>query len=150
MVEVAAEEEVVVVQALEEMAGLPAVAFSRLPVLRHLVSGVQDHDDDDGVVCQAAGQDIQLLGGVPLELQGEGLKGAQVEVSAQHSPCHPQSPVWEGDQNCSSTGSMPVWERVKLLAPPPHERGSRMHGDPVEEHTCFLVGIELFSLKNEL
>ena len=91
MVEVAAGEEVVVVQALEEMAGLPAVAFSRLPVLRHLVSGVQDHDDDDGVVCQAAGQDIQLLGGVPLELQGEGLKGAQVEVSAQHSPCHPQS-----------------------------------------------------------
>ena len=52
---VAAEEEVVVVHALEEMAGLPAVAFSRLPVLRHLVSGVQDHDDDDGVVCQAAG-----------------------------------------------------------------------------------------------
>ena len=36
MVEDAAEEEVVVAQALEEMAGLPAVAFSRLPVLRHL------------------------------------------------------------------------------------------------------------------
>ena len=51
----AAGEEVVVVQALEEMAGLPAVDFSRLPVLRHLVPGVQDHDDDDGVVCQAAG-----------------------------------------------------------------------------------------------
>ena len=39
MVEVAAGEEVVVVQALEEMAGLPAVAFSRLPVLRHHVPG---------------------------------------------------------------------------------------------------------------
>ena len=51
----AAEEEGVVVQALEEMAELPAVAFSRLLVLRHLVPGVQDPDDDDGVVCQAAG-----------------------------------------------------------------------------------------------
>ena len=36
----AAGEEVVVVQALEEMAGLPAVAFSRLPVLRHHVPGI--------------------------------------------------------------------------------------------------------------
>ena len=32
-----------VVEALEEMAGLPAVAFSKLPVL----PGVQVHDDDD-------------------------------------------------------------------------------------------------------
>ena len=80
-----------VVEALEGMAGLPAVAFSKLPVLQHLVPGVQVHDDDDDVAGQAAGLDIQLLGGVPLELQGEGLKGDQVEVSAQRSPCHPQS-----------------------------------------------------------
>ena len=76
-----------VVEALEEMAGLPAVAFSKLPVL----PGVQVHDDDDDVAGQPAGEDIQRLGGVPLELQGEGLKGDQAELSAQRSPCHPQS-----------------------------------------------------------
>ena len=80
-----------VVEALEEMAGLPAVALSKLPVLQHLVPGVQVHDDDDDVAGQAAGFDIQLLGGVPLELQGEGLQGDQAEFSAQRSPCHPQS-----------------------------------------------------------
>ena len=49
------EEEVVVVEALEGAAGLPAVAFSRLPVEQHLVPGVQVHVDAGGVDGQAAG-----------------------------------------------------------------------------------------------
>ena len=51
-------EEVVVVVALEEaaeLAGLPAVAFSRLHVEQHLVPGVQVHVDAGGVDGQAAG-----------------------------------------------------------------------------------------------
>ena len=48
--------------------------------MQHLVPGVQGHVDDDGVVYQAAGLDIQLLDEVPPELQGEGLKGAQVVI----------------------------------------------------------------------
>ena len=81
------EEEVVVVEALEGAAGLPAVAFSRLHVEQHLVPGVQVHDGDDEDAGQAAGSDLQLLGEVPLELQGVGLRGG----TAQRSPCHPQS-----------------------------------------------------------
>ena len=49
------EEEVVVVEALEGAAGLPAVAFSRLHVEQHLVPGVQVHVDVGGVDGQAAG-----------------------------------------------------------------------------------------------
>ena len=48
-------EEVVVVEALEGAAGLPAVAFSRLHVEQHLVPGVQVHVDASGVDGQAAG-----------------------------------------------------------------------------------------------
>ena len=51
MVEVAAGEEVVVVQALEEMAGLPAVAFSRLPVLRHHVGVMGSDSGSVGSLC---------------------------------------------------------------------------------------------------
>ena len=50
-----------VVEALEAMAGLPAVAFSRLHVEQHLVPGVQVHVDAVGVAYQAAGQHLQLL-----------------------------------------------------------------------------------------
>ena len=49
------EEEVVVVEALEGAAGLPAVAFSSLYVEQHLVPGVQVHVDAGGVDGQAAG-----------------------------------------------------------------------------------------------
>ena len=49
------EEEVVVVEALEGAAGLPAFAFSRLHVEQHLVPGVQVHVDAGGVDGQAAG-----------------------------------------------------------------------------------------------
>ena len=48
-------EEVVVVEALEGAAGLPAVAFSRLHVEQHLAPGVQVHVDAGGVDGQAAG-----------------------------------------------------------------------------------------------
>ena len=48
-------EEVVVVEALEGAAGLPAVAFSRLHVDQHLVPGVQVHVDAGGVDGQASG-----------------------------------------------------------------------------------------------
>ena len=51
MVEVAAGEEVVVVQALEEMAGLPAVPFSRLPVLRHHVGVMGSDSGSVGSLC---------------------------------------------------------------------------------------------------
>ena len=81
------EEEVVVVE-LEGMTGFPAIAVSKLLVEQHLVPGVQVHDEDAG---QAAGSDLQLLGEVPLELQGVGLKGGQARFPAQRSPCHPQS-----------------------------------------------------------
>ena len=47
----AAGEEVVVVQALEEMAGLPAVAFSRLPVLRHHVGVMGSDSGSVGSLC---------------------------------------------------------------------------------------------------
>ena len=54
--------------------------------------GVQVHDDvAGGSVDQAAGEDFQLLVGVPLELQGEERKGAPAGHPAQRSPCHPQS-----------------------------------------------------------
>ena len=59
--EVVVEEEVV--EALEEMAGLPAVALSKLPVLQHLVPGVQVHG---GVARQTAGKLVQLLAVEPL------------------------------------------------------------------------------------
>ena len=52
--------------------------------------GVQVHDDGGGVADQAAGSDFQQLG-VPLELQGEGLKGGLAGLPAQRSPCCPQS-----------------------------------------------------------
>ena len=66
-----------VVEALEAMAGLPAVAFSRLHVEQHLVPGVQVHVDVGGVAYQAAGQHLQLLVDVPPGLQGEGRQGGQ-------------------------------------------------------------------------
>ena len=44
-----------VVEALEAMAGLPAVAFSRLHVSLHLVPVVQVHVDAGAVAGQAAG-----------------------------------------------------------------------------------------------
>ena len=84
-------EEVVGVEAVDGMAGCSADVFSKLHVVQHLVPGVQVHVDADCDAGQAAGSNFQLLAVVPLELQGEGLKGAQVEVSAQHSPCPPQS-----------------------------------------------------------
>ena len=58
--------------------------------------GVQVHDGGSDVAGQAAGSDFQLLDGVPpvpLELQGEGLKGGLAGLPAQRSPCHPQSSV---------------------------------------------------------
>ena len=48
-------EEVVVVEALERAAGLPAVAFSRLHVSLHLVPVGQVHVDAGGVAGQVAG-----------------------------------------------------------------------------------------------
>ena len=87
----AVEEVVVVVETLEETAGLPSVAFSRLHGEQHLVPGVQVHDDAGGVAGQAAGSHLQLLAVEPLELQGEGQQGGQAGLSAQRSPCHPQS-----------------------------------------------------------
>ena len=80
-----------VVEALEAMAGLPAVAFSRLHAEQHLVPGVQVHVNAGGVAGQAAGSHLQLLAVEPLELQGEGQQGGQAGLSAQRSPCHPQS-----------------------------------------------------------
>ena len=84
------EEEVVVVE-LEGMTGFPAIAVSKLLFEQHLVPGVQVHDCDDEDAGQAAGSDLQLLGEVPLELQGVALKGGQARFPAQRSPCHPQS-----------------------------------------------------------
>ena len=84
------EEEVVVVE-LEGVTGFPAIAVSKLLVEQHLVPGVQVHDGDDEDAGQAAGSDLQLLGEVPLELQGVGLKAGQARFPAQRSPCHPQS-----------------------------------------------------------
>ena len=84
-------EEVVGVEAVDGTAGCPAVVFSKLHVVQHLVPGVQVHDGDDEDAGQAAGSDIQLLGEAPLELQGVGLKGGQARFPAQRSPCHPQS-----------------------------------------------------------
>ena len=84
-------EEVVGVEAEDETAGCPAVVFSKLHVVQHLVPGVQVHVDADCDAGQAAGSNFQLLAVVPLELQGEGLKGGQAGFPAQRSPCHPQS-----------------------------------------------------------
>ena len=50
--------------------GSPCGASSKLPAEQHLVPCVQDHDDVGGV-DQAAGKNLQLLVGMPLELQGE-------------------------------------------------------------------------------
>ena len=44
------DEEVAVVETLEEMTGLPAVAFSRLHAEQHLVPGVQVHVDAPAVL----------------------------------------------------------------------------------------------------
>ena len=67
-----------VVEALEAMAGLPAVAFSRLHVEQHLVPGVQVHVDAGGVAYQAAGQHLQLL--VDVGLVHQGVKNIQHRV----------------------------------------------------------------------
>ena len=80
-----------VVEALEAMAGLPAVAFSRLHVEQHLLPGVQVHDDAGGVAYQAAGQHLQLLVDEPRGLQGEGRQGGQAGPPAGRSLCHPRS-----------------------------------------------------------
>ena len=64
-----------VAEAMEAMAGLPAVAFSRLHVEQHLVPGVQVHVDAGGVAYQAAGQHLQLLVDVPPGLQGRSAGG---------------------------------------------------------------------------
>ena len=54
------------------LAGFPDGASSRLPAEQHLVPGVQDHDAVcGGGVDQAAGENFQLLVGMPLGLQGE-------------------------------------------------------------------------------
>ena len=82
------EEEEVVDGALGGAAGSPAVSLSRHCVEQHHVPGVQVHDGDDEDAGQAAGSDLQLLGEVPLELQGVGLKGGQARFPAQR---HPQS-----------------------------------------------------------
>ena len=82
------EEVVVVVETLE---GTASVAFSRLLGVQRLVPGVQVHDAAGGVAGQAAGSHLQLLAVEPLELQGEGQQGGQAVLSAQRSPCHPQS-----------------------------------------------------------
>ena len=84
-------QEVVVVEELEGTAGLPSVAFSRLLGEQRLVPVVQVHDDAGDVAGQAAGSHLQLLAVEPLELQGEGQQGGQAGLSAQRSPCHPQS-----------------------------------------------------------
>ena len=82
-----------VAEALEAMAGLPAVAFSRLHVEQHLVTGVQVHVDAGGVAYQAAGQHLQLLVDEPRGLQGEGRQGGQAGPPAGRSLCHPHSTV---------------------------------------------------------
>ena len=72
--------------------GTPPPVVAVVTIMRYdLVPGVQVHDGDDEDADQAAGSDLQLLGEVPLELQGVGLKGGQARFPAQCSPCHPQS-----------------------------------------------------------
>ena len=85
------DEEVAVAETLEEMTGLPAVAFSRLHAEQHLVPGVQVHVDAGGDAHQTAGTLVQLVAVEPLELQGAGLQGGLAGLPAQRSPCHPQS-----------------------------------------------------------
>ena len=103
-----------VVEALEAMAGLPAVAFSRLHVEQHLVPGVQVHVDAGGVAYQAAGQHLQLLVD-EMSLGGSRAKvgrGAKLDLQqGAHFAIH----SLEGEAGCSACSPDPVEGGEKLV-----------------------------------
>ena len=99
------------------MAGLPAVAFSRLHVEQHLVPGVQVHVDAGGVAYQAAGQHLQLLVDEPRGLQ-PGASRAKVGRGAKldlQQGAHFAIHSLEGEAGCSACSPDPVEGGEKLV-----------------------------------